>query len=69
MKNKSISYLLATSFVVGFLVYLFQMNRNRSVVLSIEPEVPTVQASPAAVALPQVSPDGTHTVTLSTKEM
>ena len=67
-KSKSFfGYLLFLSFVVGLLVYLLQMNRNRSVVLSIEPEAPIVQATPIPTPISQVSPDGTYTVTLKTK--
>lgn len=69
-KNKSIfGYTLLSGFVIGFLVLIYQINRSRSVVLSVEtpPVTAHAQASPVPTHMAQISPDGTHTVTLRTK--
>ena len=65
-KTKSyLGFIILSCFIVGLELCLLLINLNKSVVMSIEsPTAP--MSTPKPVVHSQISPDGTHTVGLST---
>ena len=65
-KTKSyLGFIILSCLIIGLGIFLLLINLNKSVVLSIEPPITSV-STPEPVVLTQISPDGTHTVSLST---
>lgn len=65
-KTKSyLGFIVMFCTIIGLGLFLVLINLNKSVVLSVEPPI-TSQPVLEPVKLSQVSPDGTHTVSLST---
>lgn len=67
LKNKSLvlPFLLIAGFVSGALILLYRSNQAIPVVLSVERPLPPASPSPTPVS--QISPDGTHTLSLKAK--
>lgn len=62
-----LGYIFIVSFVAALGIFLFQMNKKESAVMSIEPPAIAAVASPEPTAIPsQISPDGSSTVSLKT---
>lgn len=67
-KNKSVfGYLFLSGILVGFFMYLYLVNQRGSVVLSVETPPQQFQVPPTPSPLAQISPDGTHMLSLKTK--
>lgn len=60
-----LGFIILSCFIIGLGLFQLLIKSNRSAVLSIEPPIVPI-STPKPVVLSQISPDGTHTVSLNT---